>query len=124
MASPEKWAQLVAKLIELTQEGKLVWEGPEKGSIDQTGRQYTNYVALYQDKYFRVRKHSGDFLRTSSTGTQRRSPAEDKYFLSIMDQDKKILYSLPDTPGFEDLFEAVVFQKAGIDKLLDDLLKE
>jgi hypothetical protein len=123
MATPEKWVQLVAKLIELTQEGKLTWEGPENGTIEASGRKFTNYLALYQDKYFRVRRHSGDFLKKSKLGTELREPSPNKYFLSILDKDKNILYSIPDTVGIEDLFEAVMFQKAGIDKLLDDLLR-
>ena len=124
MELDDRWVRLTSKLIELTRQKKLTWEGPDDGTVTDTGRKFKQFFAHYQDKYFRVRKNYGDFIRASKTGGEIRSAGETKYFLAIMDEDKNMLYSIPETAAFEELFEAVIFQKAGIDKLLDDLLKD
>jgi hypothetical protein len=121
MPDKEQWGALIERLVELTEQKELTWEGPEDSAAD-TGRQYREYFAKYQDKFLRVRKASGSFTSVTATGPVT-SPGRERYYLGILDSNKKLLYSGPEVPGIDNLFETIQFQIAGLQEMFDDLLK-
>jgi len=113
MANEDKWVQLVSKLNELTQEKKLIWQGPEAGRFT-SGRTFRDFYAKYKDKGFRIRD------------SQPYASRPRKVSLDIVDgvDAENILFTIPDVVGIADLCDSIIYQRAGIKDLLDDLMKE
>src|SRR5437016_3514411 len=105
----DKWVQLVAKLNALTQDKKLTWTGPTNRTY-QGGKTFKEYTARYKDKAFRLRD-------APQWGLDPRYVT-----LSIVqptDTDSS-LFDFPSVVGLSDLADSVMYQKAGIQDLLDD----
>jgi hypothetical protein len=119
-----KWVKLVAKLNAMTQDGKLLWEGPKSWTGDN-GRRYTDYVAKYKDKAFRARKaHSGRVTVKVGANSESIRAVPEKAYLGIVDDQGDILFPIPDVVGLDDLFESILYQRSGVKEIIDDLLKD
>lgn len=107
----DKWVRLVAKLNAMTQDGQLQWEGPETWKTD-AGRTVSDYRAAYKERFFRLR-------RLAALGSMKL-----RHTLAIVDASNDLLFQIPDVVGIADLYQTVIYQRAGIKDMLDDLLKD
>lgn len=116
---PDKWVQLVADLIERTQENRIKWSS-------YVPTQNTNVKVVYRtthkDKGLRLYKVEPHM----STGTAPSAGVfgfRERVVLEIIDSQQDPVWKVPDNPAVNDLLEAVRYQVAGVDEFLSDLLK-
>ncbi len=129
----DKFVATVTKLIQLTQDGKLIWSAAANPKIAEEANNVSlieryalpkrleyAYTAKYKDATFLIYKigNASDFLGTNlSSGLQ-------TIFLHIVDNNGDSIWKFPDIKSLKDLAESIKFQTAGVNKIIDDLLKE
>jgi hypothetical protein len=106
---PDQLVEAVAKLLALTQEGKIIWEADTRPGG-------SGLVALHRGQHLRIRK---------VTGKQRyyNEPPEVQVILEFIDGIGNSNWTFPEVEGLEDLYDAASYQASGVKDFLDDLLK-
>ena len=112
----DKWVQAIAKLTELTQQGKLEWEIQEDES--NTSVVGPSYFAEHQGKILRLRRVKVEYEVGYSYETGY------EVNLEFVDLDKQSLWTFPDTAGLWELYSAARYGTAGVSDFLDSLLDE
>jgi hypothetical protein len=117
MSEPsDQWIDAVAKLTELTQNGKLKWNADEY--VKAPGSISPAYFATYKGRSLRLQKR-----RVSDEPTFfGRSEVRDQYVLEFLGAEGNSLWTFPEIDAIEDLFAAVQYQTAGVKEFLNDLL--
>ena len=98
MSEKNKWIDAVARLIALTQEGKLVWR--TRNEFDDNDV-HTMYEADYAGKILRLRGY---------------------HSLYLVDQATDVEWDFPDSEAISHLMEAVKYQLVRAGDFLDELL--
>jgi hypothetical protein len=132
-----KWIDAAAKLLQLTQDGKLEWEPrdppsylnlqPDRKRVDVV------YEARYKDRRLRLYQvmYKVDKRRdpavTALTGISFFNQREYPYWtkqtvLELLDQSGFGAWSFPETEVLDDLLAAVRYQVAGVKEFLDEIL--
>lgn len=143
----ERTIDAVAKMIQLTQEGKLVWKEANNINLDQfphlsdvadltllnvfETEYHDTRLRLYKYKY--TNAHKTDIL-IRQEGSSIMNFYYDKerenvrwhieVALEIVGQNNTGLWSFPDVNILDDLFLVVQQQVAGVKRLFEELLKE
>ena len=94
-----KWIDAVGKLINLTQERKLLWRPTNT---------YDSYEAEYGGKLLRLHWSEEDEVRFIR--------------LALMDQQSGVEWAFPYSSANEHLMEAVRYQLVGVGDFIDELL--
>ena len=123
----ERFLEAIAKLIELTQTGKLRWDAyppDETLKVYPDDRLSTVFETNYQGKKLRL------YRRTFSP---RGAPMFDAIIgkkdwqsvviLEFLAENGAVLWRFPTMPILDDLLSAVQYQTAGVDEFIDTLLK-
>jgi hypothetical protein len=121
MASTRTFIRVVARLLELTQEGGLAWQrqdppetfSPGPGERLEDGVVYTTE---YLDKG-RLRLYG---LRLDPDGQG--AAGSHAVGLEFVDEAGRATWRFPRVEGLDDLLEAVRFQTAGVKDFIDDFL--
>lgn len=112
----DKLVRTIAKLTELTQQGKLEWE--IQGDEPNASVVGPSYFAGHQDKTLRLRKVEVEY----DTGFGHETGYEIN--LEFVDPEKQSLWTFPETSGLWELYNAVRYGTAGVSDFLDSLLGE
>ncbi len=127
-----KWIDAIAKMIKLTQDGKLVWQ-VEKSTIsakkhpdDQIEIVYsTSYkgknLRLYERTYKRYLPPSG--IQVFLSGKSEFDWVSDVVLEFVSDTESP-LWTFPKATALNDLLLSVQYQVAGVKDFLDDILRE
>ncbi len=116
---PDKWVQLVADLIERTQENRLKWSSyvPKQNPNIQMV-----YRTTHKDKGLRLYKIE-PHTSTDNGPFGGIFGVRERVVLEIIDAQQNPVWKVPDNPALNDLLEAVRYQVAGVDEFLTDLLR-
>lgn len=111
--SNNRWAELISKLIALTQDGVLSWQKTERQSS-------STYAILAQKTEIYTASHNGKLIKltVSSDFTNVK-----KFRLEIASEDGTSLFEIPTTTSLKDLYEAINYYASGVKQYIDDLLK-
>jgi hypothetical protein len=124
-----KWIDAVAKLIELTQDGELVWEAQEPPFSFSKRPNFSAevvFVCKYGEKNLRlyekrIHEEVDDFdefeMRPFTKIEWKRI-----IVLEFVDANANSLWAFPKVEALKDLFSAVQFQVAGVKDFLAELL--
>jgi len=134
----DRFIALVAKLIELTQDGKLKWLARKpRTSLSHDAEMAVDvvYVADYEGKtlgLYQVRHKweapaSGSLSAVLSVNPFSMYGIDTPKYswntvLEFIDSSGNCLWTFPEVSGLSDLFKAVQYQVAGVKKFLDDVL--
>ena len=106
------WLKAISNLNALTQKGALTWQA----EIPLAPGDVEAFTTEYGGKRIR--------LRSRATKTQGFFTVEVAASLEVIDENGKVLYRVPETTGLNDLHQSVKYQLAGVDTLLNSLLKD
>jgi hypothetical protein len=135
--SKNQLVEAIAKLIELTQSGRLKWERADTAGLTsdaETRKTEQIFSTVYRDQKLRIYRLStlqerpaqfSAFVATSLIN----KPSIERYWaqrvvLQFLDADGKATWSFPKNDALDDLLTAVQYQTAGVNKFLDALLAE
>lgn len=124
------WIDGIVKLIELTQEGKLLWQvvhpdNSMKENPDDVIR--VAFRAKYNDKRFRLyERASKEYFPVNPYDPLEGQEAywSRKIVLEFEDRMNLPLWTYPDVDALNDLLSAVQFQVSGAKDFLNDILEE
>lgn len=130
-----KWIDVIAKLVRLTQEGKIRWssESPSKPLFTKPDDKITVvYTTYYKGKSLRLYEKTSKARRLSlrDIGTSKKlAPNEirtvTRVYLEFYDRTfDQSLWTFPHVAPLRDLVTAVQFQVAGVKDFIDELLEE
>ena len=116
----EKAVEVVTRLIELTQEGKMAWEPSRNASPPRAGEPITPpYYAEYNGQRWRVQ---GEMQQDPVLfPTFPRNPRREIVHLELVDGRERALLSVPNVPNLEDLLETVQGKSASADDIVERL---
>jgi hypothetical protein len=126
-----KWADAVAKLIKLTQDGELKWRTalPAEAEVEnQSALQGAIYVADQKSRLIRLYKLKVQVDREWERQFILRSSRQDVplwvevFMLELIDFQGNTLFTFPHVSGLKDLYVSVSYQVAGVEEFLDELL--
>lgn len=137
----DRFIALVAKLLELTQDGKIKWDATRPRAsltndpdlavdVVYTTHHQRKRLGLYQIKrrYEAPPKGSLSAIISGYSGYYRNilgTPPPKwqlDHILELIDDSGNCLWTFPSVSGLGDLFSAVQFQAAGVSEFLDDVL--
>lgn len=101
----DQMVEAVAKLLELTQEGKLLWEPSQSVT--------SALVARHLGQILRIRKLRPQFYNEPP-------PIN----LEILKDSGDVAWLFPEVEGLDDLYQAASYQASGAKDFLRDLLRE
>ena len=113
-----KWISLIAKLLQLTQNGEIEWKtvSPPKDNLPIDERVALVYEADYLEQGLRIYEFEYKYW------------ADEEHFewsngirLEFTDRLGRSLYSVSDIHGLWDLLRAIKYQSANIDAFLEKL---
>lgn len=132
----DKYINVIAKLVKLTQKGKLKWESlydPETIAASPDERIESAFVTQYKTRTLRIFKKRYKVNLTSSVAmtflsfstSHERGPIwSTTIILQMIDEKGLVLWTFPEVEPIEDLFAAVQYQVADIKGFTEDVLSE
>lgn len=120
MFSQKQTAEIIDKLIELTQHNQIVWrsQDPVVPMIGPDSRVDMVYVVNYLERSIRVyHQHYKYYL------DEVKYVWDEQMIVEFVDDFGAILGRLPKTPNAWDLLKAIQFQNPKINSFYDDLFK-
>ncbi len=123
----EKLVELVAKLIELTQESTLTWSIVKPSNDIEQG--FTKLVgsvfeAKYQNKNLRIYKVEHD--NTEENHMLNMYMHQPSYSVAIklefVDRYGNSIWSFPRITGIVDLYKTIAYETAGVDEFINSVL--
>lgn len=135
-SAKNKWIDATAKLLELTQQGRLVWDPqkpPDYLNSQADRRVDVVYKTEYKDKVLRLyelryKVERPDYSAITSASIfdyQREYPYWTKRtVLELLDQDGLSPWAFPDTSVLDDLLASVRYQVSGVKSFMDEILAE
>jgi hypothetical protein len=113
----KEWTAAIAKLIELTQQGKVKWT-PIVAKV--SGLVGPALEANYRNRRLRLTK-----VWESVSGLDSFISEKAKVMhLDFVDDSGTVLWSFPENDALDDLYQAAKFQAAGVQDFLTDILKD
>jgi len=119
MFSARQTAEIIDKLIELTQHNQITWESqrPTADMIGAGSRVDMVYLISYLGRNIRVyHQHVKHFLDEEYFWN-------DQMIVEFIDNFGAVLGQLPHTPNAWELLRAIQFQNPHVSSFYDDLLK-
>ncbi|MCH8808409.1 MAG: hypothetical protein IH993_01030 [Proteobacteria bacterium] len=114
----KKWISLIAKLLQLTQSGKIQWKAvsPAKENLPADERIALVYEADYLEQGLRIYE-----FEYKSWVDEDRFEWSNGIKLEFTDRLGRSLYSVSDILGLWDLLRAIKYKSANIDAFLEKL---
>ena len=122
-----EWIDVISGLIELTQDGELVWEaGQPLKTIgqDSSERIESVFISNYKGKKLRIYKRTYQSYQISSNLGPKGAYITDEVVLEVIADNGLTLWTFPKVHIIRDLLRAVQYEVAGVEELLDEILKE
>jgi len=126
-----KFVDVIAKLIELTQKNKIKWEATDPKVVANNNPKYKIgqvFIAEHKGKWLRIHKYSFETTNDlSSVGFfigQSKKSWETTFMLEITDERGNRLWKFPYINALGDLFSSIEYQAAGVIEFIDDILGE
>lgn len=130
-----KWIEAVAKMIKLTQNGKIKWESEEPDTVPKKGeddRIESVFVAIYKEKTLRIYRRrykritiNDAIASITGTGKVARPPLWDySVVLELIKAYDQPVWAFPKEDILKDLLSAVQYQVSGVKEFLDEILIE
>ena len=122
-----EWIDVVSRFIELTQDGELVWEaGQPFKSIgqDNSERIESVFTSNYKGKKLRIYKRTYQSYQIPSNLGPKGGYITDEVVLEIIADNGLTLWTFPKVHIIRDLLKAVQYEVAGVEELLDQILKD
>ena len=128
-----KIIDVVAKLIKLTQEKKIMWRTQSLNEFKLINPDIitnTVYIANYKDRIIRLYKNTRKINKSlmPSGVIMEYSLSADDYYKSIcfemLDSQNSVLWNVENINTLNDLYDAVQIQVSKIDDFFDEILKE
>jgi|GEM_PF-6465259 len=120
MFSTRQTAEIIDKLIELTQHNQMSWESrdPVAPMVGPDSRVDMVYVANYIGRNIRIyQQHFKYYL------DEERYVWDEQMIVEFIDDYDALLGKLPKTPNAYELLKAIQFQNPQINSFYDDLFK-
>jgi hypothetical protein len=120
MFNTRQTAEIIDKLIELTQHNKMIWAGEDAVSsmIGPDSRVDIVYVANYIGRNIRIyNQHFKYYL------DEERYSWDEQMIVEFIDGYGTLMGRLPKTPNAYELLRAIQFQNPQINSFYDDLFK-
>jgi hypothetical protein len=123
-----RWVDAVTRMIELTQQGKLIWSVEYIPAPDDGDRTMVAFLARYKDKLIRlykgrIRLEYDDLARVRETMFPSPTWAT-KIVLEFVNTDGETLWTFPEVEALSDLLSAVQYQVAGVGDFLDEIFND
>lgn len=133
----DKWTRAIAKLIEKTQRGRMVWRlvessDPEMKDVQDGGR--TVFITEDGDRILRIYEHQYQKMISSISISARLSQAQDsqsgryvtrsEVILEFVNRNWTPIFRFPETEGLSDLLFTIKYRTSGAQEYLDQLLAE
>jgi len=139
-AESNKWIEAVARLIKLTNEGKIQWH-TAKGKYSTVGIENADaaFIAQYKKKTLRIyrflfKAEAPPNLLSASAGvsiwdsyfSEKKYPYwEHRFILEFVNDEGQSLWKFPDMkPLMNDLYSSIQYMVAGVSDFLEDILKD
>ncbi len=126
----DKLVKLIAKLLEMTQEGDLTWEIVKniKSEPSQTKNIGAIFETNYKGKKLRIYKREYNNIEDNIMYGHLMVSGQSSYTISTIlgffDNYGNLIWRFPQIIGISDLYEAVTYQVADIDDFLNNVLEE
>src|SRR5687768_8733593 len=121
----DKWVDAIAKMIELTQNKRLVWTvgSPSQGV---SGQAITPpYYTTYRGRHLRLQRIKvPDPASRDMLGRRDRERERAQTVMEFVDDYDNSLWRFPDVTPLRDLLATVQYQVANVSDFLDDILSE
>jgi hypothetical protein len=128
--------EAIAKLIKLTQEGRIMWQAADKTGLPSDtdiSRSDSVYTAVYRNQRLRIYR-SLTRMRRDDTAAWLRSMSKPELgssytwihsvVLQFVDDDGRTKWTFPRNDALSDLLTAVQYQSAGVGEFINSLLAE
>ncbi len=114
----DKWISLIAKLLQLTQNGEIRWKAvsPPKETLPADERTALVFEAEYLEQGLRIYE-----FEYKSWENEDRVEWSNGIKLEFTDRLGRSLYSVSDVQGLWDLLRAIQYKSANIDAFLEKL---
>lgn len=128
-SSLSKWEQVINKLLEYTQDEKLLWE--TVNPADYVKNEDTNGAMLFVEhdgkNLVLYRRAHTRFVPANIMGSVTGSGRDVKEYLAVLAiydlNSNSILYRFPYSKLTEDLYKSATFYTAGVQDFIDNLLE-
>ena len=119
-STTSKWVSLIAKLLQLTQEGKIKWtlQPPPPGKLPATERVSQVYATAYEGQGLRIYEYD---YKTLVPDFSDDLEWDRRVKLELVDATGRSLYAISQEPGLDDLLRAVKHQTSNVDAFLEKL---
>lgn len=126
--------EVVARIMRLTQKGKIIWEERNPQDLPILNRDSGEYVPIvfetvYNDTKLRVyERHHKTYAPTQRTllpalvGDKQKE--ENEVILEIVGKNDLGVWSFPDVRPLKDLLSTVQYQVGGVKNLVDHILED
>ncbi|HWN08253.1 MAG TPA: hypothetical protein VNO50_03120 [Pyrinomonadaceae bacterium] len=127
-----RWVDAISSMIELTQDGKLLWsvKGTANTPYDKE-RTTSVFETKYKDRalrlyQIRVPSNIGGGMLTIAYTIQGVEPPKwfTKVILEFIDSEGRALWTFPEVDALSDLLTSVQYQVAGVKDFLDTIISE
>lgn len=132
-----KWIDATARLLKLTQEGRLIWDPytpPDYLNSQTDKRVDVVYKTLFKDRTLRLyelryKVEKPDLYGANASASifdyQREYPYwSTRTVLELLDQDGLSPWAFPETAVLDDLLASVRYQVSGVKSFMDEILAE
>jgi hypothetical protein len=127
--------EVVARIIRLTQKGKLVWKERNPQDLPILNRDSHEYVSIvfesvYHETKLRLyERHYKTYVPAKRTVLPRTPEKKEallsgEVILEIVGLDEMAVWSFPDVNPLKDLLSTVQYQVGGVKKFLDYILED
>jgi hypothetical protein len=123
----DKWIDIVAALIKLTQMGQLVWRIENPSDTFAPPDRYVEvvYITEYKNSVFRLYEEilaSNRFQHSPLKILRTNAPRE--IVLEIVDNGGRSLWRFPQITALNDLLATVKYQVSDVKNVLDSLIRD
>jgi hypothetical protein len=123
MEEQDKFVSVIAKLNELTQEGKLTWSKehfPENLNLGKDRPVKLVFSAFFRNKTLRIYAEEYKYWYEED-----RYEWDSRIVLAFVDDiTSQNIWEFPQVAGLADLYESVRYQEADVDQFIDEILSE
>lgn len=124
----DDWVRAVARLIRLTEEGKIKWKSAHAPRSLQEQQVDVVFTAEYEGKRLRLHKETkkiedpSPFNFSTWVGKRVYPYWADEVVLELGDKAEEGWYTIPETEAAKELIESVEYQVYGVDDFLGKIL--
>jgi hypothetical protein len=126
----DKSVQFVAKLVQLTQDKKIKWDGVSspRATGDKVSR--AEFLTTVEDTKLRVFEATREVVLDATVGILFGSRDQSKTrmvkvpILEVLDDQGRVTYTFENKTGLGDLYQAAAYSASKVDDLIDAVLRK